>query len=78
MSDTLTRPENYAELLRRRQLTGRILASPCFFCVSGIGFEHAAQCREFLNRKFKNCVEDGMQPKFALNEDGKAELERVS
>jgi hypothetical protein len=74
----LTRPENYAELLRRRQLTGRILASPCFFCAHGVGFEYAAQCREFLNRTFKHCVEDGMQPKFELNEDGKLELEKVA
>jgi hypothetical protein len=74
----LTRPENYAELLRRRQLTGKILANPCWYCVHGTGFKDAAACREFLNRTFKNCVDDAMQPKFELNEEGQAELERAA
>jgi hypothetical protein len=78
VTDELTRPENYAELLRRRQLTGRILANPCWFCIHGTGFKEAAACRNFINRTFKNCVNDGMAPKFELNDAGRAELEKVA
>jgi hypothetical protein len=78
MSDTLTRPEQYAEHGHRWKRSARIRAMPCFWCVHGTGFHDAAKCREFLDRTYKQCAEDGMQPKFELNEEGQAELEKTA
>jgi hypothetical protein len=74
----LTRPENYAELKRKWQTSATVRAAPCFYCVHGVGFKDNSKCREFLERTYKQCADDGMQPKFELNEDGKMELEKAA